>query len=719
MIRERLSDLGYDTDVQTGFVCNEYAVCGMPRNIIARLRTNRPIPSNQSFPSNQPAPTNEPAPESAVLLVAHYDSVPAGPGASDDLAGVAAVLEIARILPAHPPTRHPILLLISDGEEAGLLGASLFVSDHPLARHIVAAVNLEARGTSGPSLMFETGSANDWLMSLYGHAVSKPITDSMYHVAYETLSNDTDFSVFKAAGWQGFNFAYIGDISHYHTPLDNFANADLRSIQHQGDNALATLLALADSDIRSAPPGDAVYFDVLSHALLQWPGGASLPAAVLISVLLLIETALLWRRQRVTLRQIAWGCAGCIVCLILAGLASLGILAVLRAVGKVPPLRQHAWIAHPQWMYVASAALAVGAAGLSSTWFGKRANFWGFWTGAVLLTAISAVTEAFFSPGTGFVSLLTAGSASIAVLPNLRAPVAAGPASIWPADMAAIVPVWVLFALAIPVVRILYSAIGSIAWPVDTLQFSLGAILLLPLLVAATARLRRGIVVLCSVVICACVILTLLLPTYSEAWPQRLNFAYVEDQDTHSASWVAQPDSLHLPAAVARAARFDTLTRPIFPGSRALGFHAPAPWQELPAPQLTLLATIAQPAGVTRYLVHLQSLRGASEIDAAFAGVAGIHEIILTDGSAQRHIPLFTAHDGTTRLHLVGLGPRGLDFAVDVHGGSLSSRLFDQSFTLEGGEFLQRVRSREATSSQEGDTTVVQSTVLLAPAAGR
>jgi hypothetical protein len=701
MILARLAELGYDTEVQSGFVCNEYAVCGTPRNIIARLRTNRPTAG------------------SAVLLAAHYDSVPAGPGASDDLAGVATILEIARILHARPPTRHPILLLISDGEEPGLLGASLFVNDHPLARHVFAAVNLEARGSSGPSLMFETGSANAWLMSLYGRTVARPITDSMYHVAYQALRNDTDFSVFKAAGWQGFNFAYIGNVGHYHTPLDNEANADVRSIQHQGDNALASLLALADSDVRSASQGDAVYFDVLSHLLIKWPGSASLPAAAAISVFLLIEAAMLWRRRRLTFRQFAWGCGGCIVCLLVAGVASIGILAALCALGKVPPLRQYSWIAHPEWMYVASAALAAGAAGLSSIWLGKRANFWGFWTGAVLLTALCAITEAFFSPGMGFLPLLTAGSAGIAVLPSLRAPVAAGPASVWPADMAAIVPAWVLFALVIPVVALLYAGIGSIAWPLDTLQFGFGAILLLPLLAAATARLRRGIVVLSAALTAACVILTLLLPTYSAAWPQRLNFAYVADEDTHSAFWVAQPDSLQLPAAVAHAARFEKITRPVFPGSRARGFHAAASWQDLPAPQLTLRAASAQSAGVTRYLVHLQSMRAAPEIEAAFAGAADIHEIILSGGSAERRIPLFTAHDGTNRLHVVGLGPEGLDFAVDVRGGSLEAHLWDQSFTLVGGEFLQRLRSREATSSQDGDTTVVQSTVLLAPAAGR
>jgi hypothetical protein len=146
-ILQRLSAIGYAPELQSGFVCNSQGVCGSPVNIVATLGG-----SSED--------------KGAVLLAAHYDSVPAGPGASDDGAGVATVLEIARILTALPRPRRPVVLLLTDGEEAGLLGALLFVREHPLSKQVLAAVNLEARGTSGPSLMFETGTANNWLMPL-------------------------------------------------------------------------------------------------------------------------------------------------------------------------------------------------------------------------------------------------------------------------------------------------------------------------------------------------------------------------------------------------------------------------------------------------------------------------------------------------------------------------------------------------------------------------
>src|SRR6202035_4057511 len=153
-IVKRLGLLGYATELQSGFACNR-GVCGSPVNVLAQLGGSFEDPD-------------------AVLLASHYDSVPAGPGASDDGAGVAALLEIARILAALPAPRHPIVLLLTDGEEAGLLGASLFVRQHPLSKQVKAAVNLEARGTSGASLKFETGTANTWLMPLYGSAIARP-----------------------------------------------------------------------------------------------------------------------------------------------------------------------------------------------------------------------------------------------------------------------------------------------------------------------------------------------------------------------------------------------------------------------------------------------------------------------------------------------------------------------------------------------------------------
>src|SRR4051812_12238907 len=107
-----------------------------------------------------------------VVLMAHSDSVAAGPGAGDDGSGVAILLETVRALKARSPAssseavgrqksgEHPILAVFTDGEENGLLGANLFLKD-PLQRAKTGAViNAEARGNQGPSYLFQTSKGN-------------------------------------------------------------------------------------------------------------------------------------------------------------------------------------------------------------------------------------------------------------------------------------------------------------------------------------------------------------------------------------------------------------------------------------------------------------------------------------------------------------------------------------------------------------------------------
>jgi hypothetical protein len=92
--------------------------------------------------------------DTAVLLSAHYDGLGVGPpvngdsiynGAFDNAAGIAALLEIARVLAAQParPARS-FLFLFTTGEENGLLG-SFFYTEHPVfpLYRTIAAVNID------------------------------------------------------------------------------------------------------------------------------------------------------------------------------------------------------------------------------------------------------------------------------------------------------------------------------------------------------------------------------------------------------------------------------------------------------------------------------------------------------------------------------------------------------------------------------------------------
>jgi hypothetical protein len=211
-------------------------------------------------------------PGKAVALVTHYDSTAASFGAADAGAGVVALVEVGRVLRAGAQLEHDVLFLITDGEEYGLYGAQAFVGQDPQARDIAVVVNLEARGSSGPSLMFETGAGNSTLIELLAATVANPRATSLAYEIYRLMPNDTDFTVFKKAGVPGLNFAFIGSPWTYHTPLDNLASLDRRSLQHHGEQTLA-LARRFGSELPPAAVGNAVYFNVgpwLVHYRDRW-----------------------------------------------------------------------------------------------------------------------------------------------------------------------------------------------------------------------------------------------------------------------------------------------------------------------------------------------------------------------------------------------------------------------------------------------------------------
>jgi Peptidase family M28 len=713
-IVKRLSAMGYAPELQSGFVCNDEGVCGSPVNIIVQLAGS----------------TED---HGAVLLAAHYDSVPAGPGASDDGAGVATVLEIAHILKAPPAPHRRIVLLLTDGEEAGLLGASLFVRDPLLSKQVLAAVNLEARGTSGPSLMFETGTANRWLMHLYGSNIARPVANSLYYMVYKHLPEDTDFTVFKTAAYQGFNFAYIGDVGRYHTPLDSAGNADVGSIQQQGDNALAAVSALANAPDLHPPTAESVFFDGFSRTLIAWPVEFTLPVALLFLTLLLAETVILLRTGTVNGRQVMWGWIGTL-CALIAGVAlCAGLLALLIAAGKVPPMDGASWISRPLPMQLVAAAIAALAVGGTSAWLWRRVGFWGFWVTAALLVAALSVATAVAIPGASFVPLLAAIAAGVGALPICVNLVRSRKPAPWAADFAALLPALVIFAGLLPLLEFLYIALGSLAWPISTLVLTLGSSTLLPLLAAASGRARRSVITIAAVIAVGGLAVTLYLPTYSADWPERINVEYWLDADTGQSHYLVRCDSLRLPPAIAAAAHFDPIPRPRFPGSAALGFYAAAPRLALAAPELALISRRTSPSSPspaspvspavstgTEFDLRLRSTRGAPQALVVFPASAQVRDITVTTAQGPLRTKLRTLSSGATLLEFVTLPAEGVAFAVKVAGSvPVAVQVFDASYGLEAGKSLAEARPQNAASSQEGDLTVVHRTVSLDPAADR
>ena len=218
----------------------------------------------------------------ALALMAHYDSVEGSPGAADDITGVASALEALRAIKTGGVPARDVMLVITDGEEAGLLGATAFFADHPLAAHVGFIINLESRGGGGRAAMFETGADNGGAIDLYRRTAVRPSANSLSVFLYKHLPNDTDYTVPKAKGIAGLNYAFIARQFDYHSPSSTVAALDQGSVQHMGDEVLGTAQALAFSSTLPARTPDAVYGQIPGGVTLAYPawGGWILLAVI-------------------------------------------------------------------------------------------------------------------------------------------------------------------------------------------------------------------------------------------------------------------------------------------------------------------------------------------------------------------------------------------------------------------------------------------------------
>ncbi len=242
----------------------------------------------------------------ALLLAAHYDTVPNSPGASDDGAGVATLLETARALKTGPPLRNDVIFLFSDGEELGLLGAEAFVR-HPLAKQVAFAINFEARGASGPSVLFETSENNAWLIDEFAAAAPYPNGNSVAYEIYRRMPNSTDMQVFKDAGIAGLNFAYFDGVNRYHSSTDDIQSISEASLQHHGTYALALARRFGNASLDTPSSGNEVYFDLLGRWLVHYSTKFVLPSTVLITFILAAVTWLGRKQKKIALAGVAVG----------------------------------------------------------------------------------------------------------------------------------------------------------------------------------------------------------------------------------------------------------------------------------------------------------------------------------------------------------------------------------------------------------------------------
>ncbi|HKD12849.1 MAG TPA: M28 family peptidase [Thermoanaerobaculia bacterium] len=667
--------MGYAPTTHEAFICGGAGACATVVNVLARL----PGTSGSK----------------AVMLSAHYDSVAAGPGASDDGMGVAVLLEAARLLRGDGPHRNPVLFLIDDGEEPGLLGAEAFTRDHPWARDVGVVVNLDSRGTTGPSFLFETSDDNRWLIELAAAALPRPDTSSLFYTIYKWLPNDTDLTIFRRAGLSGVNFANIGDVERYHTPLDTFASASPATLYEHGVHVLAMARALAEANLAAPHLGNAVFFDVFGMGILRWPQERTLPYAAAAALLLAAAIAAALRRGPLTAAEFARGLAAGGLALVVPVGAAAAAVALLRAGGAIPT----AWVAHPLPILAAVWTLAgAGAwlvAGLASRWCGWR----GLWAGSWALTAAAALLLSRTEPGPAFlplVSCVVAGAAGLAGLAS-RSPAVGALAVALPAAAAGFF--W------LPIAWLLYGALGarSVAIGAAVGAWAAAAAPAFPLLPArARWRLLAGLSAAGLVAIAA----ALLCAPHDASVPQRMEIVYQQDANA-SARWLVFPESGQLPPRL-RGAGFVAAANAQPWTGRYRGFTAAAERRDLAPPRLVLRESARTESG-RRLRVTLVSDRLAPIVFLALPSSARPSSPTIAGQPVRVNPRVAAQRRGWTLLSCLTTPPEGVDFAFTLPDDPAIEILAgDRSYGLpSGSERVLSLRGDSAVTSQSGDVSEV------------
>ncbi len=683
IVRDRIVDAlkaaGYTPEIQSAFQCSppdRGAGCSTVENIIAVHKGT--------------------GAGKAILATAHYDSVPAGPGVADDGAGVAVMLELARHLATQPPARNDVIILIADSEETGLRGALAFAEHHPLMKQVGLVVNVEARGASGPSIMFETGAGNARLIDLFAGAADQPVSNSLAYEIYKLLPNDTDFSIYKRYNLTGFNFAIIGSASRYHSRLDDLAHLDKNSLQHHGDNTFALMAKLLDTDLATLKAEtDASYFDIFGQTLAVWPAAINLPAAL--AALLGVVGLIIAQRAAFPWRAVAWSALGVVGTV--AGLFALGCV-LSYPLGVWPGVHP---LDHPEpWPARIALAAAAILVALIAAVITKRAGSRVILLLNWLLLCLLAVACAAFLPGASYALVWPA---LIVVLmawaetyfrPNAELVFTAA------AGFAAVAFFWLAHFLAIEAV------LGFNASHFKLLALVPFALALSPIFASSDLRSITPAILTCLLVAAVASVIALRTPAYSPDHPRPLNVIYYDDRTAKGPRWLI-PSDLPPDEAFLKATEFpeedeEFLQLGLLKGN---GRFKPATNLGLPAPTLSV-TTITTRGALTVLTGTLRSGRGGFVMGIAVAPDSGLKSLRI-EGQEVFDAKRLGA-DTPALARLFGLGVR--DVAIELTfdpKAPAKITLFERSALPDAQEAraLTAARPLDAAPVHSGDGTLV------------
>jgi peptidase M28-like protein len=604
-IVDELEALGIDAELDTEYVCRGVA-CAPVVNVMAR------IPGNSVG--------------SAVLLLAHYDSVHAGPGAGDDMHGIAVLLEVARAL-VHERPEHDVVLLFDEGEEEGLLGAEAFVRDAERVAEISVAINVEARGTHGRTSLFESSDGNGELVRRWASAVARPEGTSLAVEIYRRMPNDTDFTVLRGVGIPGINLAFIGGVARYHTPLDDLAHLDAGSVQHQGETVLATTRAFAKDGV-ATPTSDAAFTDLLGLVVVRWPASWSLPLLG-IAALGLVRAG--WKRVRVG--GLALGVLGSLVVWIGAAIVGIALVElVARCHGGAP-----AALAHPLPLRIAMwGALGATTIGLSRL-VARRVRALELALATWLLWTVLGIVSVFIAPGSApaFVLPIVVAALAFAILRDeVRAPAV---------GLAAFALVWASLVLGLE---------DAFGWMVPA-GIALPAAAIASHAAWAFADTRaRPVLAACLALAIAGTLAAIVVDVHDRDAPQHFVVTHVTDADAGTAVLTVAPGDAELPSSLRNAAEFAAAPQQSLPWGRMSAWTAPSQAHDRAPPWLDRLPDAGGRARAR--VVAPWADRAMIRIEAA----AGVRELTI-EGQ-----PIAApSGDVPWRAHLFGFGHEGVELA--------------------------------------------------------
>jgi len=651
-IVSQLQALGLDPHIQAATVVDpisavnpQWSVAGDVQNVVARLSGT--------------------GGSKAILLVSHYDSVATALGASDDSSGVATLLETARALKAGPPLKNDVLLLFSDAEEVGLLGARGFAQAHSWAKEVGLALNFDTGGDAGVVYTYETSPGNAALIPEYARAVPYPVASSMMYEIYQTLPNDSDFTALKQAGMPGFNFAHIGGKYRYHTMMDNLDNLDRRSLQHQGSYALSLTRHFGDLDLTNLRRDrNLVYFNLPGLGMLYYPEAWALPLAVLTGLLLFGLVMFGRARGRISLAGLLVGALAFLLNLVLsAGLVWL----VWQALLKLYP-HYGAVIDTPNglfyWLACITLALAVTAAFYSG--LGRRLSVADLALGALLVWLVPTVVVSQAMPGVSYwltwpllFSLI--GLGLLWLLPDLD--VAPWRRAVLLA--AAGVPALVIFSWSI---YAFYLTLGTdqIIVPVLLVPWLLG--LFIPHLDFLARPFRWALPAVAGCVAVAALIGGSLTAAPDALHPQPDSIFYALNADTGQALWISEDSRPDVWTSQFLGTAFKRGQLPeLLPHLSNEFLSAPAPVLDLATPQVDLLSDRST-GGIRTLRLHVTTPSQTPWVEVSIGSASPISAITLAgtripyqDDPAQSH------PNGYLKTCQYWVPPaQGFDLAVEV-----------------------------------------------------